>query len=129
MGNRVQLDTIRCDLPGRRAYVCIGQWYPPLGEQEQGRHRHRSILGRQPTRGAFSPTTNASTSRSLVPNNPKDRDRTHGNDSREVVRTTSQSIQSPPGQNLQALITSLEQIELRLQRTEEQSDIRDADTK
>ena len=46
-----------------------------------------------------------------------------------MVRTTSQSFQSPPGQNLQALITSLKQIELRLQRTKEQADIRDAETK
>ena len=69
------------------------------------------------------------TSRSLVIGNLQARERQHSNDSREVVRAASHSLQNPPGQNLQALITSLEQIELRLQRTEEQSDIRDAETK
>ena len=48
---------------------------------------------------------------------------------RKVVRAASHSLQNQPGQNFQALITSLEQIELHLQRTEEQSDIRNAETK
>ena len=46
MDNRVWLDTIRGDLPGRSAYVCTGQWYPPLGDQDLGRHRPRPALGR-----------------------------------------------------------------------------------
>ena len=115
-GNRVQLDTIRGDLPGRSTYVCIGQWYPTLSNQDLGRHRLRPVHGRQPIRGTFRATTSETASRSIDAGNPQARERFYNNDSCEVVRAAPQSLQEQPGQNLQALILSLEQIELRLQR-------------
>ena len=129
MGNRVQLDTTHGYLPGRNTYVYIGQWYLPLGDDDQGRHRLRPTLGKTPTRGAFSTATATTTSRTLVAGHQNSRDHAHSNEAREVVRAVPQSLQSQPAQQLQALISSLEQIELRLQRTEEQSDIRDAEHK
>ena len=46
-----------------------------------------------------------------------------------MVRAALIPLQSLSSKNFQALITSLEQIKLPLQRTEEQSDISDAENK